>query len=64
MIFEGLRKDRDTEEIIKYELRLNREFISCLYTDRYGNYICTLQGKMYKVDHTIEYLKEEIGLGL
>ncbi len=60
MRFIGLRKDRETEEIIRYELRLHQQIISCLYKDRYGIYICTRDGKMYKVDHTMEELREEI----
>ena len=62
MQFIGLRKDKETEEIIRYELRLYRQDISCLYKDRYGLYVCTHQGRMYKVDHDMKYLREEIGL--
>ena len=62
MTFIGLRKDKDTEEIIQYELRLYAQDVSCLYKDRYGVYICTRQGRMYKVDHDVAYLREEIGI--
>ena len=62
MQFIGLSKDRDTEEITQYELRLYKQDISCIYMDRYGVYLCTKQGKMMKVDHTVEYLEEELGL--
>jgi len=58
--FVGVRKDKDTEEIIKYELKLRKEDVSCIYKDRYGVYLCTFQGRMYKVDHTEQYLREEL----
>ena len=62
MQFIGLRKDKDTGEIIKYELKLYRQDVSCLYKDRYGVYICTKDSRMYKVEHTMEELRDEIGL--
>lgn len=58
MLLVGIRKDKDTEEIIKYELRLKRENVNCLYRDRYGVYVCTHQGVMYKVDYKLIELKE------
>jgi len=62
MRFVGLRKDKETEEIIQYELKVNTQEINCIYQDRYGVYICTQQGRMYKVDHNLAYVTEELGL--
>jgi hypothetical protein len=65
MQFIGLSRGRDIEgndEVGKYELRLNEQEISCIYKDRYGIYLCTRQGKMMKVDHTVAYLREELGI--
>jgi hypothetical protein len=62
MQFIGLRLDKETDEVIKYELNVHEESISCLYRDRYGVYICTTQGRMFKVEHTLDELKEEVGL--
>ena len=62
MKFVGLRKDRETDEIIRYELKLYRKDVTCIYRDRYGVYVCTQQGKMYKVEHDLKEVKEEVGL--
>ena len=62
MQFIGLSKDKETSEVVRYELRLYAQDISCIYKDRYGVYLCTSQGKMMMVDHTVDYLKEELGL--
>lgn len=62
MKFVGVRKDKQTEELVKYELNIYKQDISCLYKDRYGVYICTLGGRMYKVDHSLSELKEELCL--
>ncbi len=62
MQFIGLSKDKETDEITKYELRLHEQDIACLYKDRYGVYICTVGGKMMKVDHSLKELQEELQL--
>lgn len=62
MKFVGIRKDEQTQELVKYELNLNREDIQCLYKDRYGAYICTKQGRMYKVDLAFDALRLDVGL--
>jgi nitrogenase molybdenum-iron protein alpha/beta subunit len=56
----GLRKEKETEEIIEYELKLYRHEVSCLYQDRYGVYVATYGGKLYKVKHTLEELELEL----
>ena len=61
MKFVGIRKDEATQEIVKYELNLNREDIQCLYKDKYGVYICTKQGRTYKVDVELGVLQQEVG---
>jgi nitrogenase molybdenum-iron protein alpha/beta subunit len=60
MILTGLRKEKETEEIIEYELKLYRHEVSCLYKDRYGVYVATYGGKLYKVKHTLEELEMEL----
>lgn len=55
----GLRKDKETEEIIEYELKLYKHEVSSLYKDRYGVYVATYSGKLYKVKHTLEELEAE-----
>lgn len=62
MNFIGLRKDKETEEIIRYELNIYEEDISCLYKDRYGVYVCTKQGRVYKVESSIDDLQNKIGI--
>lgn len=62
MQFIGLRKDKDTKEIIKYELKLYKQNINCIYKDKYGVYICTHGSHMYKVDHSIDYIIKEFNL--
>jgi hypothetical protein len=57
----GLRKEKETEEVIEYELKLYKHEISCLYKDRYGIYVATYSGKLYKVKHTLEELELELG---
>jgi hypothetical protein len=59
MKFVGLRKDEE-EKIIEYELKLYKHDISCLYKDRYGVYVATFSGKLYKVKHTLEELNNEL----
>ena len=56
----GLRKEKETEEIIEYELKLYKHEVSCLYKDRYGVYVATYSGKLYKVKHTMEELEAEL----
>lgn len=60
MLFKGLRKDKETGDIVAYELKLRRDDISCLYKDQYGVYICTYQGRIYKVDHELKLLEKEV----
>ena len=62
MQFIGLSKDRETDEIIRYELRIHIQDVACLYKDMFGVYICTKQSKMMKVDHTLKYLREELDI--
>lgn len=62
MQFIGLKKDKETDEIVRYELKLHKQDITCIYKDKYGVYLCTNQGKMMKVDHTVNYLKGELQL--
>jgi len=60
MNFIGLRKDKETQEVVEYDLKLYRQDISCFYQDRYGVYVCTKQGKMLMVNHTMRELREEL----
>ena len=62
MEFTGIGRDKDSGDENRYELRVKKEDVTCLYMDRYGIYICTIGGKMMKVDHTVHYLREELGL--
>jgi hypothetical protein len=59
MKFIGLRKDEEGN-IVEYELKLYRKDITCLYQDRNGIYVCTQQGKMYKVNHDMPFVKEQV----
>jgi hypothetical protein len=54
----GLRKDKDTDEIIRYELNIKRRDIACLYKDRYGVYVYTHFGRLYKVEHSLSSLEK------
>lgn len=56
----GLRKDKETEEIIEYELKLYKNEVACIYKDRYGVYVSTYGGKLYKVKHTLEEVQAEL----
>lgn len=56
----GLRKEKETDEIVEYELKLYRHEVSCLYKDRYGVYVATYSGKLYKVKHTLEEVQAEL----
>jgi hypothetical protein len=56
----GLRKDQETDSIIEYELKLYNHEIACLYQDRYGVYVSTYSGRLYKVKHTLEELEVEL----
>lgn len=58
----GLRKDKETGDIIRYELKINKKDVACLYKDIYAVYVCTLQGYMRKVDHDLKYIEGELGL--
>jgi len=60
--FIGLRKDKETGDIVQYELKVYKQDVASLYKDRYGVYVCTLQGRMYKVDHDLKYMKDELDL--
>ena len=55
----GIRKDSDTQEIVKYDLFLDKKEVQCLYKDINGVFICTKQGKTYKVEATLESLEVE-----
>ena len=55
--FKGLRVDKKTDKLIEYVLELDRREISCYYQDRYGSYVCTTFGRMYKVKHHINELR-------
>ena len=56
----AIRKDKETEKYIEYELKLYKHEVSCLYKDRYGVYVATYGGRLYKVNHTIEELEAEL----
>lgn len=58
MILEGLRKDKDTDEIITYELNVKSNDIACLYKDMYGVYVYTKYGRLYKVNYDFKQLEE------
>ena len=60
MKFIGIKEDRDTGEIEYNELNFSRQQITCFYKDRYGVYICTNNGRMFKVHHTIDELTEKL----
>jgi DNA polymerase elongation subunit (family B) len=47
------------KEIIEYELKLYKHDVSCLYKDKYGVYVTTHGGRLYKVKHTLEELEVE-----
>lgn len=56
----GLRRDQETDSIIEYELKLYNHEVACLYQDRYGVYVSTYGGRLYKVKHTLEELEAEL----
>ena len=60
----GLRRNVDYEkgidEVIRYELRVHEDSINTLYQDKYGVYVCTKNGRMYKVDYSFEELEAKI----
>lgn len=62
MQFIGIGRDRDTEEETRYELKVHKKDVTCLYKDIYGVYICVTGGKMMKVDHTLQYVRDEMAL--
>lgn len=57
MTLEGLRKDKDTEEIVKYDLNIDMSDIYCLYEDIHGVYIYTKFGRLYKVNYEFKQLE-------
>jgi hypothetical protein len=59
MIFTGIRKD-EKGELVEYELKLYKQDIACLYQDRYGVYVSTASGKLYKVKSSLEDLDKEL----
>ena len=60
MKFIGIGRDKESGEETRYELRVQKKDISCLYKDRYGVYICTTGSKMMKVEHTLKELEKEM----
>lgn len=56
MKLQATRLDKETQEIIDYELNINNEDINCFYKDRTGVYVTSRGGKTYKVLHTLEEL--------
>lgn len=56
MKLQATRLDKETQEIIDYELNINYEDVNCYYKDRTGVYVTSKSGKTYKVKHTLEEL--------
>ena len=56
----GLRKEKESDNIVEYELKLYRHEVACIYKDRGGVYVSTYSGKLYKVKHTIEEVEAEL----
>lgn len=56
----GLRKEKETDEIVEYDLKLYKHEVACAYKDRYGVYVSTHGGRLYKVKHTLEELEAEL----
>lgn len=50
--------DRETKEEIVIGLEIGRRDILCLYKDRNGVFISLANGKLVKVDHTLNELEE------
>ena len=59
MKLQATRLDKETQEIIDYELNIAYEDINCFYKDRTGTYVTSKGGKTYKVLHTLEELISE-----
>ena len=59
----GLRRSRSEEEHgqdEEYRLELWYSDVACLYKDRNGVFITTKGGKSFRVNHTLEELKEYV----
>jgi hypothetical protein len=56
----GLSRDKDLNQDAPYELNVNTNDIICLYKDKYGCYISTIYGRLYRVDHSISDLESFI----
>ena len=59
MVFTAIRKD-EQDNMVEYELKLYKHEIACLYKDRYGVYVSTYSGKLYKVKSSLEDLEKEV----
>lgn len=53
-------KNKETQERELFDLKIHKDDIACLYGDRYGVAVSMLQGKIYRVEHTIVELQEII----
>lgn len=53
-------KNKETDEPEVFELSLPVDDVACLYRDRYGVAVTTHQGKFYRLDHSLEELKDII----
>lgn len=56
----GLRKEKESDDVVEYELKLYKHEVACIYKDRSGVYVSTYGGKLYKVKHTIEDVEAEL----
>ena len=51
-------KNKETQEQEIYSMGMYPEDIACLYKDKYGVALTTLQGKFYRVNHELKELRE------
>ena len=51
-----IKTDRDTKEDFVVSLNVQSEEIACLYKDRNGVFLITIQGTMHKLNHDINDL--------
>lgn len=56
MKLNATRLDKETQEIVDYELNIQQEDINCFYKDQTGVYVTSRSGKTYKVKHSLEEL--------
>lgn len=58
VIIKVFGKNKETQESEVFELRIYSDNVACLYKDRYGVGITMNNGKFYRVNHTLQELKE------